>query len=98
MSLSPKAQAIVDAADAVLANDDGADIAWSPAWIAAQVTRTYSFKRVPKEEGSDCCNGQMCYHFVASVTKKVKGDGADAPSGKAVSLHDGIIGRRRFQV
>jgi hypothetical protein len=74
-----------------ISTDDGVDIAWSPAWIAAQMVSTSSFKRVPKEEGSDCCNGQMCYHYVATLNKKVKGDGAAAPTGKVVGLSDGTI-------
>lgn len=96
MPLSPKAQAIVDAADAVISADDGdATVSWSPAWVARQMTATYSFKRVPKEEGVDCCNGLACYHYQTTLNKKVTGDGAAAPTGKVTGLTDGsIVGTR----
>lgn len=75
--------------------DDGVDIPWSPAWVAAQMTATYSFKRVPKEEGVDCCNGLACYHYTTTLNKKVTGDGAAAPTGKVTGLTDGsIVGTR----
>jgi hypothetical protein len=78
-----------------LSSDDGVDIPWSPSWVAAQMTATYSFKRVPKEDGVDCCNGLACYHYQTTLNKKVTGDGAAAPTGKVTGLTDGsIVGTR----
>ena len=94
--VSPRVQAILDAADAAIANDNDPNTPWTPAWVAAQMTTTVSFRRVADTEG--CCPGGRCYHYAASVTRKVRGKDADLPTGAVTSLHDGIVGRRRFTV
>jgi len=86
-------QGVAEAAEARLAVAVAHDrsTAWSPAWVADRLVATSDYRRVKNED--NCCNGLQCYHYTASVTKKVRGKGAAKPTGLAVSLQDALLRR-----
>ena len=64
---------------------------WSAAWLADRLVATNDYRRVKNED--NCCGGLQCYHYAATVTKKVRGQGAAKPTGLVTSLQDALMRR-----
>lgn len=71
-------------------NPDDPTVPWSKAWVARHMAQTDArYVRVANDE--DCCAGQLCMHYKTTARRKVRGKGAAAPTGVAVSLEDATL-------